>query len=542
MTRQIKAAVKRAGREVRGRILRLHLAFAAMAAFLHGVGLPSSAWAGLNLYIVSQNNVSGTSPASDTNTLMSVLYNIPQNAGVFNATSIGPGPTAEIRGLAYVRGVMYGITAQGYLVTVNLSTGATTNLASQPLLSTPFDTTFNEWSGLAANGTTLYAVNAGNNALVGITIGSWTAQLLGTTNFLGNPIQILGLAFDSTTGVLYGSDRTNDDIVTISTSTGDVSFPFTSSTAGVSNLQEIAFGPDGTLYAVFDHVASSDNAGLATINLTTGQATQIGELPFQIDFNGCTGCGNATYGAGGIAFGADALIEVCKSFSGASPAPGSLPGPPRPPAAFTSPAFTNFPNNSITVPVGECSGPIAVNDGQVTITETTAAPVPKQPPVALSAVVAYGYDPTTSVLENRLVSLDLANASATVNAVTGDLSFETVATFTNQVLTGSLKICKVAGANVAVGAMFGFTAEILSGRPGAPFTQRYTIPAGPASEGGYCVIDSTTFPVGAEVSVSEIQSGYTTTSVVSPAGTTGGGNITITIGTGFTEVTFTNSH
>ena len=47
--------------------------------------------------------------------------------------------------------------------------------------------------------------------------------------------------------------------------------------------------------------------GFATYNFTTGTATELGEFPFQIDFNGCQGCGNGTYGAGGFAFASACL-------------------------------------------------------------------------------------------------------------------------------------------------------------------------------------------------------------------------------------------
>jgi hypothetical protein len=68
------------------------------------------------------------------------------------------------------------------------------------------------------------------------------------------------------------------------------------------------------------------------------------------------------------------------------------------------------------------------------------------------------------------------------------------------------------------------------------------LPAGPASEGGYCVVDSAPFPVGIRLTVEEVPGpiSYAVTSVVSPARTTGGRSIVATIGTGFTEVTFTN--
>jgi Concanavalin A-like lectin/glucanases superfamily len=273
-------------------------------------------------YMVTQNNLpSCKTPTCDTNTLVSV--NLSSLAGgKFSATTIGPttykatgvysylfGQTAEIRGLAYDynNDTMYGITAQGVLVTVDLINGLTT-----PVLTvTPYtyNSIQNEWSGLAFDGgSNLYVVNAyGSNELYKINITSTpTATFVGSTIFTTNtgqqePQQILGLAWDASKHVLYGSDRGIDNIVIINTTNASVSLPYPD-TAGVNNLQEIGFDPSGNFYAVFDH-ASGNNAGLATYNFAPpGTATELGALPFQIDFNGCQGCGNSTYGAGGFAF------------------------------------------------------------------------------------------------------------------------------------------------------------------------------------------------------------------------------------------------
>ena len=92
---------------------------------------------------------------------------------------------------------------------------------------------------------------------------------------------------------------------------------------------------------------------------------------------------------------------------------------------------------------------------------------------------------------------------------------------------------------MTVGANFTFQATSTS-----PATsQTYTLAAGPASQGGYSVIDATTFPVGTKVTVAEIGilAGYVVTSAVSPAGTAGGSSIVVTLGSSLTEVTFTNS-
>jgi hypothetical protein len=145
----------------------------------------------------------------------------------------------------------------------------------------------------------------------------------------------------------------------------------------------------------------------------------------------------------------------------------------------------------------------------------------------------------TAAPTGRLVTSNLATGTATVMIGTGF----TEITFTNTtppVVTGQLKICKVAGYGVAVGTLFTFTATGPSG------SANYTIPAGPASQGGNCVLDGT-FPVSTAVTVREmIPSNTSLASItVAPSNRAGATNLTagtqvVNIGTGFTEVTFTN--
>jgi hypothetical protein len=367
---------------------------------------------------------------------MSIDLGAPLIGGIFTATAIGPttlmgsgGQTAEIRGLAYdnIDGLMYGITAQGVLVTVNLNTGAATPVLTLPYYSQSSGQ--NEWSGLAFDGTqNLYVVNAyGAQELVRINLGSAppAPTVVGSVQFEGISLQILGLAFASD-GVLYGSNRSNDNLATISVTTAIAAFPWGNAVV-LNNVQEIAFGPSGTLYVVFDHVATSDNAGLATYSFTalTATATTIGELPFQIDFNGCGGCGNGTYGAGGLAFGPEGYIEVCESSSTTNPVSAKgIYGFTVTGSAFGSSA------NPLMVPVGECSGPIPVSPPTATVAE-----LPK-PGVGVGAIAAVGYSPPpNSQQENLLESFDLQTQTATVLVfpapTAGDTSTETLATFTN---------------------------------------------------------------------------------------------------------------
>jgi hypothetical protein len=214
---------------------------------------------------------------------------------------------------------MYGITREGHLISVNLLTGTTTWLFTIPTIPGAF------WSGLAFDGATkLYTANAfGAHQLVEIVLGSpITSTVKGSTNFSGSGRQILGLDFypasapampltwngtHPNTGALYASNRSNDNIVLVSTANGAVTMPFGNHTAGATNLQEIAFHPlTGRLYAIHDHFSQSQNAALSVYNFTTGMSQELGQLPFGIVET--VGGGNDTYGWGGLAFGPNLCV------------------------------------------------------------------------------------------------------------------------------------------------------------------------------------------------------------------------------------------
>ncbi|HYU32503.1 MAG TPA: hypothetical protein VEW48_10090 [Thermoanaerobaculia bacterium] len=99
---------------------------------------------------------------------------------------------------------------------------------------------------------------------------------------------------------------------------------------------------------------------------------------------------------------------------------------------------------------------------------------------------------------------------------------------------GILKVCKVAGPGVPIGTLFTFTVD---SKP--PFT----VPAGPGPD-GYCVVGPS-FPVGSVVTVTEtLTNGNQVTGInVNPPNQLVGifGNtVHVKIGSGVTEVTFTN--
>jgi hypothetical protein len=105
-------------------------------------------------------------------------------------------------------------------------------------------------------------------------------------------------------------------------------------------------------------------------------------------------------------------------------------------------------------------------------------------------------------------------------------------------LPGLLKVCKVAGTGITVGAPFTFNAG---------GSNTLTVPAGPAP-GGTCMIGPS-FPVGTNVTVTEtIPAGDTVSNIaVAPptqlVGTPNlaGGSVNVLIGSGVTEVTFTDN-
>jgi hypothetical protein len=104
------------------------------------------------------------------------------------------------------------------------------------------------------------------------------------------------------------------------------------------------------------------------------------------------------------------LIEICKNDSPT----GSLSGI----STFT---IAGQPG-TVAVPVGACSPAIQLPDGFATITELP------QPGTVLISVSTFPND--------RLISFDAATESAVVLIVPGDISTETVITFTNAPVSG----------------------------------------------------------------------------------------------------------
>jgi len=186
----------------------------------------------------------------------------------------------------------------------------------------------------------------------------------------------------------------------------------------------------------------------------------------------------------------------------------------------------------LSVPVNACSGPIQIPNGAVNVQES------QKVGVVLEEVMAYDYD-YFGDQTNALISQNLPFTNANVNVVSGDVSTETIANFTNCLSgPGELKICKVAGSNDLLNDMFMFTVKGF----GPPMN--YWVEAGPPP-GGYCVVAGM-YAAGTPVLVTEPggQHGSMTSNIaVAPAdrqGKTTSTSVIAKIDSGTTEVTFTD--
>jgi hypothetical protein len=134
------------------------------------------------------------------------------------------------------------------------------------------------------------------------------------------------------------------------------------------------------------------------------------------------------------------FLEVCKAKPNGDDLSGNF--------NFTV-SQTGSPTRTVTVPVGGCSLPIQLFAGTASVTEVERTG---------SELVGIAATPP-----GRLVDSSVANRSATVRIVAGELATQTIVTFTNKTApppkppTGLVKICKRAGEGVEPGTTFTFT-------------------------------------------------------------------------------------
>ncbi|MEO8050287.1 MAG: ice-binding family protein [Acidobacteriota bacterium] len=239
-------------------------------------------------------------------------------------------------------------------------------------------------------------------------------------------------------------------------------------------------------------VSSNLAAGTATVTVNAGEQTFVTFLDAVIPVVPRTG-----------------FVQICK-VAGAGITVGT-------PFAF-SVAGTPVTVLAGPAPAGSCSTPLVMPVGATFIAETASQGT------VLSSV--------TTLPSGLLVSSNPAAGTATVTVNDGG---QTIVTFLNTIVSGTplglLEICKFSGAGVAPGASFSFNVGGTT----------VNVPA------GSCV-SAATLPVGTSIMVAETPSMGTTVSAINviPSDRQGainlsGGTVAVTIGTGVTEVDFTNT-
>ncbi len=152
----------------------------------------------------------------------SLVLTIDPNTGVERI--IGPHTFDAINGLEFVNGTLYGTrTVAGDLVTIDQSTGAETPIGP-----------------------------------------------------LGIGDSVAGLAYDESTGTMYGSTVAGN-LVTVNLGTGAATVV---GPTGFDHVNALEFGPDGTLWGGLGAAASTNPGGLIAIDKTTASASLLGPTGF----------------------------------------------------------------------------------------------------------------------------------------------------------------------------------------------------------------------------------------------------------------------
>jgi hypothetical protein len=131
-----------------------------------------------------------------------------------------------------------------------------------------------------------YVVGRGPTSFYSLNPANGTATLVGATGLNG-----IGAIDFAPNGTLYGaaylSGPNDSELVTINPSTGVATAVGVMAVHG--NVQDMAFRPsDGKLFVYSE-------GGLYTVNLATGAATLISQIPFVVDGNGMTFSGPTLY-------------------------------------------------------------------------------------------------------------------------------------------------------------------------------------------------------------------------------------------------------
>lgn len=205
------------------------------------------------------------------------------------------------------------------------------------------------------------------------------------------------------------------------------------------------------------------------------------------------------------------FIEICKESTGAFPLTGSF-----------NFAVTGLAN-PVPVTVGQCSAPLNVPSGNVTVTEQPRTGT------ALADIDVFPDD--------REVSRNLTNRSITVVVPNDpDSSNETLVTFANRAVTGQFKVCKLLAANASdlTGRTFTFNTSAVG-----PISVVASAPGNEACS------TPRSLPIGTQVTVTEVaQPNVENTAVTLSPASAGSGSpatgATFTIGSGIVAARFTN--
>lgn len=153
--------------------------------------------------------------------------------------------------------------------------------------------------GIAAVGLTSLSAHATPTLYVADTTSLYTmdpttgliTQTVGAIGF-----GVTGMAFDPTTGFLYGSTQNRsssnpDSIIRINPTTGAGTLI---GATGAGAMTDLAFDQNGTLYGWNGGFRVGQTSDLHTINLSTGSATVVGDFGTQTSGNGLTFDGAGT--------------------------------------------------------------------------------------------------------------------------------------------------------------------------------------------------------------------------------------------------------
>ncbi len=309
---------------------------------------------------------------------------------------------------------------------------------------------------------------------------------------------------------------------------GSCSSPF-DVTAGPQTVTELN---NGTLITPVNGTFSGNFELIDVTNLTPASTSSLGLV------NLATRVANVTIVAGGpntqltLQFTnrrtLTGFIEICKR---AATGPGQFNPPGANPLSGGDPDVTGFfqytiedvysvnqqnPNiktlQVFTVPVGQCSGPIAVTKGD----PAPSNPDPRQSLAFVSELPRAGFflESIEVIPASRRNSADILGFIVGVNNAGGDVVIpapgggfvdvvvqesdntadETLVIFTNRSNPGRVKVCKIAGPGIPINTLFTFTVNGFGATNAAnpqtaiygPVTRTFDVRAGDPAQGGTC--------------------------------------------------------